>query len=37
MTTDGNGHRPNARYGDQEVFRSPGGETAARWKGFATR
>jgi catalase len=27
MTTDGNGHRPNARYGDQEIFRAHGGET----------
>jgi catalase len=37
MTADGNGHRPNARYGDQEVFRAPGGETHQRTDGSDLR
>jgi catalase len=37
MTAEGNGHRPNARYGDEEVFRARGGETHQQANGSSTR
>ena len=37
MAAEGNGHRPNARYGDEEVFRAPGGETHQGVNGGSAR
>ena len=37
MTANGDGDRQQVRYGDQQVFRAPGGETHQRGRRRGTR